>query len=334
MVRELSVIVPTYNVDKYIEQCLDSIIGQTYANLEIIIIDDASTDSTPKIIKEYAQKDGRIRAFYHEKNMGAGPTRNEGIKIALNRKHPGYITFVDGDDYLHDVHHYADIILTMATSDCDVAYSTATELDAATGHKKPLYSMPGGMNKFICTQIACALLQEDLFNSFIPPWTKIVSKELIRKNNIRFSVGNQFEDVLYHYSVILSAERILQINTRAYYYRSNLPGSLTTQSAAAGEKYFDLFLAWLDIEKFIDQQRSSDKYLTKQFIFKYFLLNLKYWLPKSRPSYQFYKRIKSLMRKYGLTRAHFPKKIRSAYDDLIIYPFWRILKQRIRDAIK
>ena len=91
----LTVILPTYNIEQYLRQCLDSVVYQTYKNLEIIILDDNSADSTPEIIKEYAANDDRIKTVFHTKNHGPGNTRNEGLAMATG----DYVTFMDHDDW-------------------------------------------------------------------------------------------------------------------------------------------------------------------------------------------------------------------------------------------
>ena len=93
---KISVIIPVYNVEKYLRQCLDSVINQTYKDLEIICVEDCSTDNSPQILQEYAQKDERIKILYNEKNSKLGPTRNNGLKVATGE----YIHFLDSDDWL------------------------------------------------------------------------------------------------------------------------------------------------------------------------------------------------------------------------------------------
>ena len=92
----VSVVVPVYNLEKYIENCLKSIVAQTYKNLEILCIDDGSTDGSARIIKEFAGTDERIKYFY-QRNQGLSATRNEGIRISTGE----YILFIDPDDFLH-----------------------------------------------------------------------------------------------------------------------------------------------------------------------------------------------------------------------------------------
>ena len=96
MEKLLSIIVPAYNGEKYLEKCITSIIDQSYKNLEIILIDDKSPDLSGEICEKFAMKDDRIKVFHNKENMGIYGTRNKGISIASG----DYVTFVDDDDYI------------------------------------------------------------------------------------------------------------------------------------------------------------------------------------------------------------------------------------------
>lgn len=92
----ISVIVPIYNMEKYLERCIDSILDQTYANLEIILVDDCSSDNSPEIIKKYIESDERVKTVRHKENRGLFQTRITGSEVATGK----YIAFVDSDDYI------------------------------------------------------------------------------------------------------------------------------------------------------------------------------------------------------------------------------------------
>lgn len=123
MNSKVSIVVPIYNTEKYLKKCLDSIINQTYGNLEIILVDDGSTDNSGKIIDDYAKKDSRIKAI-HQKNAGQSTARNNGIKKATGK----YISFIDGDD---------EIKPTFIT-DLLSAFSTSTAISVCGIHYKRL----------------------------------------------------------------------------------------------------------------------------------------------------------------------------------------------------
>ena len=114
----VSVIIPVYNVEKYLERCVDSVLAQTYTNLEIILIDDGSTDTSGKICDEYAQKDARIRVL-HKKNTGIADTRNIGLDISKGE----YIAFVDSDDFVASI--FIEVAMdAMLNEQCDLVALT------------------------------------------------------------------------------------------------------------------------------------------------------------------------------------------------------------------
>lgn len=112
----ISIIVPVYNVKDYVEKCLDSICGQTYKNLEIVVVDDGSTDGSGEICDTYAQKDPRVKVI-HRENRGVSAVRNEGLDIALGE----YIGFVDGDDWIDsDMYEFLYELLIVNEADISV----------------------------------------------------------------------------------------------------------------------------------------------------------------------------------------------------------------------
>ena len=131
----ISVIIPVYNVEKYLRECLDSVINQTYKNLEIICVNDCSTDSSPEILEEYAKKDRRIIIKKNPKNIGLGLTRNEGIKIASGE----YIHCLDSDDWL-ELDAY-EILVKYLDNDVDAVRFTYTSHDEITEKKEYIGSV-------------------------------------------------------------------------------------------------------------------------------------------------------------------------------------------------
>ena len=121
----ISTIIPVYNVDNYLPKCVDSIINQTYQNLEIILVDDGSLDRCPDICDEYAKKDKRIKVI-HKKNGGLSDARNAGLEIAKGE----YISFIDSDDYINE-HMYEDMLFD--------EYATAMTKNAGFGLADQIY---------------------------------------------------------------------------------------------------------------------------------------------------------------------------------------------------
>ena len=208
----ISVIVPIYQVEKYLEQCLDSILNQTYRNLEIILIDDGSPDHCGEICDRYASQDARIKVI-HQPNAGLSAARNAGMDIAKGE----YISFIDSDDYI-DLHYYekmeqvfkdhpdAPIIACLAYRD---------EEGFITPHTHKNTNQP----EFHSTLTFC----EDciLGKMSVVVWNKLFCSELLK--SIRFRVGRNFEDSLFLHdlSPILKkySGKVVTIPNYLYYYR-------------------------------------------------------------------------------------------------------------------
>ena len=209
----ISVIVPVYNAEKYLQKCLDSILEQTYQNLEIIIINDGSTDNSGQICQEYEKKDARI-IYIEKENSGVSDTRNTG----LDRMTGTYVTFVDSDDWLEPnyvkflyekvIDHKADIVVGNYTSfnESNSVFYFHTSAD----YYEKVYD-----NKSI---IPCLYDSKELLKSaLIVPWGKIYKKEIIA--NLRFPINRIGEDALFNLKALLDSEKVVYVNKSAYIYR-------------------------------------------------------------------------------------------------------------------
>lgn len=227
----VSIIVPTYNVEKYCRTCFDSLINQSLNDIEIILVDDGSTDKSGAICDEYATKDQRIKVI-HQKNRGLGLSRNSGLEIATGE----YIGFVDSDDCVstqmfqilyENAHRFvADI------SYCNyIKFSTGTDINQSSVYE----------NNTECWEDEKAIRQYMLDRVGMPPkekedcrfgasvWCGIFSKKLLDTLSVRFVSERQFiaEDMIFDIDVIPHCERIVHTDAELYYYRYN-PNSLTT----------------------------------------------------------------------------------------------------------
>lgn len=176
---KISVIVPVYNVEQYLPQCLDSIINQTYKNLEIICVDDGSPDNSGKILDEYAKKDKRIKVI-HQENQGVSVARNTGLDNATGE----YIGFVDPDDWI-EANYYETLIHSAKENNADVVqcgYKTyCDKIDKVVVWKKTIATNFKNIIK-------------NLKRGYV--WNKLWKAELIQKNNLRFYPGIYMEDLL------------------------------------------------------------------------------------------------------------------------------------------
>ena len=204
----VSVIVPVFNTGKYLQDCLDSIIGQTYKNLEILLIDDGSTDESGKICDTYSTRDTRIKAF-HRENQGVSAARNFGIEHCT----ADWLMFVDADDVLH-----RELINTVLS----IAEQQKSDI-VEFGYKKFINQLPNV--DVIDYKLESFSGREMLRNLFMPGmgiqtdavWSKIYRKELW--NTIRFPLNKRFEDTATSYQVLYKANKVTYVNSELYFYR-------------------------------------------------------------------------------------------------------------------
>ena len=217
----LSVIIPVYNVENYLNECLDSVTSQTLEDMEIICIDDGSTDNSPNILKEYQKKDSRIKIITKE-NGGQATARNLGIKEAQGE----YIAFVDSDDFIEPT-MFEKLYTKAKDNNLDIAMCKIATFDNQTEEIKDnvWYYMLGVFRDF----------DKDIFNHkdtkeftchiAVTPYNKLYKTTLLKENNILFPEGLIFEDEKFFYDTYLRAKRVSIVDEFLYYYRINRKGS-------------------------------------------------------------------------------------------------------------
>lgn len=208
--KNISVIVPVYNIAKYLPKCIESIINQTYKTIEILLINDGSTDESGKICDEYAQKDNRIKVI-HQNNQGISATRNNGIKASTC----DYIIFIDSDDYIEE--DYIETLYNgIKETNSDVASVTykVRKLDETIiydGSKDNNYKE----NELIIlegTDIIKELLSQKIIKNFV--WNKIYKKDVL----CDFQVGINYEDMAFTLEVFSKLKKVAYINKSCYNY--------------------------------------------------------------------------------------------------------------------
>lgn len=206
MERDLiSIIVPVYNVQEYLKNCINSILNQSYKNIEIILVDDGSTDESSSICDLYVKKDNRIKVI-HKENGGLSDARNVGIKSARGK----YITFVDSDDYL-DENYVKALYILITENNSDIACSRMKKTDSLNdkiinkNEKINIYNSIDAIKEI--------LYQRNIDNS--AP-SKLFKKDLFE--NILFPVGYAFEDLDTMYKLFLQANKIVSTTNNYYLY--------------------------------------------------------------------------------------------------------------------
>ena len=216
----VSIIIPVYNVEKYLDKCIESIVNQTYTNLEIILVDDGSPDNCPQMCDAWAEKDSRIKVV-HKENGGLSSARNKGLDIAKG----GYILFVDSDDYIS--YDCVDILLkTLLENKCDLAVARYIETNNGRTKKKVFSKKTFVFNEadYWNNYYVNLFSQTDISAAFINACGKLYKKELF--DNIRFPIGKINEDTFTTYKIISECSKIAYIDKLVYYYVYR-PSSIT-----------------------------------------------------------------------------------------------------------
>lgn len=215
----ISIIIPIYNVEQYLSQCLDSVINQTYKNLEIILIDDGSTDNSGKICDDYALLDNRIKVF-HKKNEGVSSARNLGLDNCTG----DFIGFVDPDDFI-ELNMYEILYTEQQKTNADIVWCNYYNYFSKTNYnpvnifyKNMCYNLSSKKNNF----------GSDLFyNKYYEHshlWSKLYKKSIF--NNIKFPYKKNLEDLFIFLPTFIKANVIYTISKPLYYYRNNRKNSL------------------------------------------------------------------------------------------------------------
>ncbi len=209
MINDLvSVIVPVYNVEKYIEKCLNSIINQTYKNIEVIIVNDGSEDSSIEICKKIQIEDKRIKIL-NQKNAGLSAARNTGIKNASGK----YICFIDSDDYVHE--DYIKLLLeNLIENNTDISICDFLYVD----EQERFWNRKKKNNKIYSNIEAIRDLLVGTQDTEVMAWNKLYKLSLFRQNNIYFPEGKLHEDNFTTYKLYYYAKSISLIDNKLYYY--------------------------------------------------------------------------------------------------------------------
>ena len=254
---KISIIVSAYNSEKYIEKCITSILNQTYSNIELLIVDDASSDNTFKIIQKFEKKDHRIRSFANKKNQGAASSRN----LALKEASGTYIGFIDSDDYIPS-NYYETLLSAIEKNQSDIAVCDIEIVyeDGQESIRSTCGNLENQKESFIDNGLAAS------------PCNKLYKREILK--NSSFPVGYINEDIafviplLVHYKLSYS-------NEVCYYYFQH---SSSVQNTKITEKKFDVFkttnLALEQIQDDKDYEAYRDIILFQQIIlfFAYILV--------------------------------------------------------------
>lgn len=238
MQPKVSVIIPIYNVEKYLDRCIQSVLNQTLRDIEIILVDDGSPDNCPAMCDEYAKQDNRIKVI-HKKNAGLGYARNSGLEIATGE----YVAFVDSDDFV-DTNMYQALYEKAQQDNLDTCYCGFVR-HYATGKNENktevrTYTRFTGrkeVDSFLLDMVGPEPSYHSDVKYMMCVWKAIYSKALIDKYNIHFCSERQFvsEDIIFHMDYLPKALNVGFISDCFYYYCVN--GTATLSNTYSREKF-------------------------------------------------------------------------------------------------
>lgn len=234
----ISIIVPVYNIEQYLNRCVNSIVGQSYWNLEIILVDDGSTDHCPDLCDAWAEQDNRIKVI-HKTNGGLSDARNKGMEIASGE----FIGFVDSDDWI-DSQMYEKLLTAIKRDESDIAACSVQ-----------MVWKDGSLSRMLTKQINCVINKQEAQAELLierklkqPVWYKLYRQSIIRC--IPFEVGKCHEDVYWSYQAIGNADKISIIDSIGYYYWQHEDSIM---GAGYSLKRLDVMEAYCNRYKYIKQ---------------------------------------------------------------------------------
>lgn len=312
MENMISVIIPVYNVEAYIRQSIESVCNQTYKNLQILLIDDGSTDGSGEICDEYAMRDKRI-VVVHQKNGGAANAKNTGLKLAKGE----YLAFLDSDDYLESDaysfmveqlnHYHADIVqcgfnkIFRDRSENKMTFSEVKEFDVCS------------YLKLFTEDWTCGLL-----------WDKLYRRKVF--DEICFEEGHKIDDEFFTYKGVMNSSKIVCVPKVIYNYRQRLSGVMLSETSQ--EKIVEDTLEYLTIRR----KNVIEKYpQLKQEFDEHYLNMLLILSRKSEVSVEVLVQLKQALKMYRREK----KKIKISFllwrglMKLQLCPVKKLLKQRM-----
>lgn len=235
----VSVVVAVHNVDRYLSQCLDALANQTLEDIEIIVVNDASTDDSADIIDQYSSRYRNIKVITCARNKGLATVRNIGLRATSG----DYVAFADGDDWV-DI-RMCEVLHRKAGQDrADVVIADATVFYEDSKTFRPFF------DQHVRQQLDAALRSKPFALTSEPSvlllepvaWPKLYRRAFLRQHCIEFEDGmNSYEDICFHFSVLLKAERISLLDDKLFFYRQNRPGQISGRTNRKIFEVFDVF---------------------------------------------------------------------------------------------
>ena len=266
----VSIIVPVFNVEEYLDNCISSIVCQTYKNIEILLIDDGSTDNSANICDQWKEKDKRIKVW-HKENSGISAVRNMGIKFCNGE----YLLFVDSDDIVHE--KYVEVLLnSLFENNCEMAMINWIDKFSDGSERKHEFST---LNKLLNREEFLDHIEDkNSYKGMV--WNKIFSKKIIEENNIYFDEKIFYaEDFLFVVRYASKIEKIYyEFDEHLYYYFSRNGSATRTEFNYKKATFLNIFDELIEIfqSNNVDTGRLKKHHLYFYFLAMFYLDNKKF----------------------------------------------------------
>lgn len=285
--KNFSVIIPVYNCEKYLKFCLNNLVNQTYADIEIICVNDGSEDNSSEILLSYRKKDNRITVIEQE-HQGAASARNAGLRAAKGQ----YISFIDADDLISQ-NLYSKLYKIISKTQFDIVMFNAGFYNQKTKciSKENFFKISGIKNYKNEFEEYTYKDFRHLFYGNESVANKVYRREFINQFGFKFKEESNFEDRLFHFSAILHAKKISILNERLYLYRTNRKGSMNDKIFNKNSKIvLEVFDNITDIEELIFTKFPDMKEKLYDFIF--IILTYYFMRAPLKIKKEFYKRMR------------------------------------------
>lgn len=246
----VSVIIPSYNSEKFIHKCLESVLRQTISDIEIICVDDGSNDCSLKILRQYDANYSQLKV-YNQKNKGAATARNLGLSYAKGK----YVLFLDSDDYFEP-----DLIEQSVAKaekfNADIVIFKAEVFDDVTGKTSTLNDRISKLPEYQQKVFSYKDMPDDIFNSFLTvPWNKLYCKSFLDEHGFKFQNIKRTNDLLFVYQTLVAAKRIILLNMVLVHYRTGITKNLQSGNV---ETPLDFYKALIALKEYLDEENLFD----------------------------------------------------------------------------
>ena len=305
---EISVIIPVYNIQQHLRECLDSVLGQSYPHLQVICVDDGSTDESPAILAQYAQKDNRVQVI-RQQNAGPGAARNTGLEAATGE----YVIFLDSDDWF-EPDFLAKMVDTAVREGADVAICRAVEFDTNSGRELPSEWMM--KKQYLPGKLAFAPqeMADHLFQfTYGMPWDKFYRRELLTTSGIRYPALKNSEDLAFVYPTLLAAKRIAVVDEVLIHHRINRMASVSNSRCGQPEAPYEAFQI---VKEYLEQHQLMDTYRRS---FLNWAMEFLVWHISNMSQRDIQKQYLNTLRHQWLPQLHFEEHPASYYESKSCY---------------